>query len=72
MFLWKYNGYNQHRRFDVTRKDTYRHLKDWLKELREYCPNIPVICIANKVDINYKARPTVQYMCLAYSFAVLS
>lgn len=40
--------------FDVTRKDTYGHLKDWLKELREYCPHIPVICIANKVDINYK------------------
>ena len=56
----------------MTRKDTYGHLKDWLKELREYCPHIPVICIANKVDINYKARPTVQYMCLAYSFAVLS
>eukprot|EP00941_MAST-03F_sp_MAST-3F-sp1_P001003 g1003.t1 len=40
--------------FDVTRKATYGNLKKWLTELREYCENIPVICVANKIDVNYK------------------
>ena len=25
----------------------------WLNELREYCPDIPVLCIANKIDVDY-------------------
>jgi Rab-like protein 2 len=36
--------------FDVTRKITYKNLQTWYKELRHYCPDIPVICVANKVD----------------------
>jgi len=36
--------------FDVTRKITYKNLETWYKELRHYCPDIPVICVANKVD----------------------
>lgn len=40
--------------FDVTRKITYTHLADWYKELREYCPNIPCIVVANKIDVNYE------------------
>jgi len=36
--------------FDVTRKVTYKNLETWYKEMRIYCPDIPVICIANKVD----------------------
>jgi len=36
--------------FDVTRKITYKNLEMWYKEMRQYCPDIPVICIANKVD----------------------
>lgn len=39
--------------FDVTRKLTYQHLNDWYNELREYCPDIPVILVANKIDIDY-------------------
>mmetsp|Transcript_11119 Transcript_11119/g.16833 ORF Transcript_11119/g.16833 Transcript_11119/m.16833 type:complete len:233 (+) Transcript_11119:2904-3602(+) len=39
--------------FDVTRKPTYLHLKNWYKELREYCPEIPCILVANKVDVDY-------------------
>merc|ERR1712032_1011698 len=37
--------------FDVTRKVTYKNLAVWYKELRRYCPDIPVICVANKVDV---------------------
>jgi len=36
--------------FDVTRKVTYKNLQTWYKELRHHCPDIPVICVANKVD----------------------
>ena len=38
--------------FDVTRKATYKHLGMWLDELRQYCEDIPVLCVANKIDID--------------------
>ena len=40
--------------FDVTRKSTYQHLSQWYKELRTYCENIPVVLVANKIDVDYK------------------
>mmetsp|Transcript_11651 Transcript_11651/g.18959 ORF Transcript_11651/g.18959 Transcript_11651/m.18959 type:complete len:208 (+) Transcript_11651:126-749(+) len=40
--------------FDVTRKSTYQHLPMWLAELREYAENIPVLCVANKIDVDKK------------------
>jgi Rab-like protein 2 len=40
--------------FDVTRKATYTNLAEWYKELRVYCENIPVICVANKIDVDEK------------------
>jgi Rab-like protein 2 len=39
--------------FDVTRKQTYLNLKHWYQELRTYCPIIPCILVANKVDVDY-------------------
>ena len=36
--------------FDCTRKITYKNLPKWLKELREYRPEIPCFCVANKID----------------------
>ena len=39
--------------FDVTRKQTYLNLHRWYGELRQYCPNIPCILVANKVDVDY-------------------
>lgn len=38
--------------FDVTRKVTYKNLVTWYKELREYRKHIPVVCVANKVDVD--------------------
>jgi Rab-like protein 2 len=40
--------------FDVTRKVTYQHLEGWYKELRQYSAHMPVIVVANKIDINYE------------------
>lgn len=37
--------------FDVTRKVTYKNLDVWFKEVRQHCPDIPVICVANKIDV---------------------
>lgn len=42
--------------FDVTRKATYVHLKGWFQELRKYCEAIPVICVANKIDVDINVR----------------
>eukprot|EP00747_Dinoflagellata_sp_TGD_P185646 gnl/TRDRNA2_/TRDRNA2_42276_c0_seq1.p1 gnl/TRDRNA2_/TRDRNA2_42276_c0~~gnl/TRDRNA2_/TRDRNA2_42276_c0_seq1.p1 ORF type:complete len:253 (+),score=40.57 gnl/TRDRNA2_/TRDRNA2_42276_c0_seq1:26-760(+) len=36
--------------FDVTREVTYKNLKKWYKEVQTHCPDIPVICVANKID----------------------
>eukprot|EP00042_Codosiga_hollandica_P025123 m.109586 g.109586 ORF g.109586 m.109586 type:complete len:200 (+) comp51775_c0_seq1:54-653(+) len=41
--------------FDVVRKVTYKNLATWYKELRQYRKNIPVICVANKIDMDYSA-----------------
>eukprot|EP01016_Furgasonia_blochmanni_P014798 TRINITY_DN1787_c0_g1_i2.p1 TRINITY_DN1787_c0_g1~~TRINITY_DN1787_c0_g1_i2.p1 ORF type:complete len:274 (-),score=25.57 TRINITY_DN1787_c0_g1_i2:86-907(-) len=40
--------------FDVTRKITYQNLKTWYTEMRENCPNIPCILVANKIDVDRK------------------
>lgn len=40
--------------FDVTRKATYQHLDEWYRDLRSYCEDIPVILVANKIDVDYK------------------
>ncbi|CAH8467023.1 unnamed protein product [Dicrocoelium dendriticum] len=36
--------------FDVTRKITYKNLQKWYDELRQNRPDIPCLCVANKID----------------------
>lgn len=36
--------------FDATRKVTYKNLSQWFDELRQYRPEIPCFCAANKID----------------------
>merc|ERR1711976_224011 len=38
--------------FDITRKVTYKNLPNWYKELRDYRPEIPCLCAANKIDVD--------------------
>eukprot|EP00386_Alphamonas_edax_P014008 GDKI01043122.1.p1 GENE.GDKI01043122.1~~GDKI01043122.1.p1 ORF type:complete len:249 (-),score=70.84 GDKI01043122.1:12-758(-) len=40
--------------FDVTRKLTYKNLERWYGELRSYCPDIPCLLVANKIDEDLK------------------
>ncbi|EFX70795.1 hypothetical protein DAPPUDRAFT_60871 [Daphnia pulex] len=41
--------------FDTVRKITYKNLKKWYDELRQYRPEIPCFCAANKIDGDYKS-----------------
>jgi Rab-like protein 2 len=41
--------------FDANRKITYQNLQNWYKELKENCPHIPCMVIANKIDMDEKA-----------------
>lgn len=38
--------------FDISRKATYTNLKKWNAEVKKYCENIPIVLVANKVDMN--------------------
>lgn len=40
--------------FDVTRKQTYQNLTNWYKELQEHRKGIPVLLVANKIDVDFK------------------
>ena len=40
--------------FDVTRKSSYENLRHWYGKLREFCGKIPVILVANKIDLKPK------------------
>merc|ERR1719375_1781195 len=60
--------------FDITRKITYKNLEMWYKEMRLHCPDIPVICIANKVDsdpsmakkkFNFPANNGLPFFCVS-------
>ncbi len=37
--------------FDVSQPETIQHLPDWVKECRAKAPHIPVLVVANKVDL---------------------
>jgi len=60
--------------FDITRKVTYKNLETWYKELRIYCPDIPVIVVANKVDadssmankkFNFPQKQNLPFFCVS-------
>jgi small GTP-binding protein len=40
--------------FDVNQPETIQHLPDWVSECRSKAPGIPVLVVANKVDLPYK------------------
>lgn len=42
---------------------TYKNLDRWYKELEEYCPGIPTIVVANKID-----GELCQKLCYPFGF----
>ncbi|NHI91990.1 MAG: GTP-binding protein [Candidatus Lokiarchaeota archaeon] len=37
--------------YDITRKQTFNELDEWLENLRNYCGDIPCILMGNKTDM---------------------
>jgi small GTP-binding protein len=38
--------------YDVTKKDTFLHVKKWLEELKDHAePDIVIVLVGNKVDL---------------------
>eukprot|EP01113_Clastostelium_recurvatum_P029136 TRINITY_DN35170_c0_g1_i1.p1 TRINITY_DN35170_c0_g1~~TRINITY_DN35170_c0_g1_i1.p1 ORF type:complete len:134 (-),score=35.45 TRINITY_DN35170_c0_g1_i1:15-416(-) len=44
--------------FDITRKITYKNLVGWFNELQEHRKGIPIIVVANKIDVDYSVTGT--------------
>ena len=40
--------------YDITNKTSFERLDEWLEVLREYKPDIPVVVVGNKVDLQKK------------------
>ncbi|OLS29918.1 MAG: Transforming protein p29 precursor [Candidatus Heimdallarchaeota archaeon AB_125] len=40
--------------FDITRKESFEHIQKWIEEVEEKCPNIPIIIVGNKTDLEEK------------------
>jgi small GTP-binding protein len=40
--------------FDVNKPETIQHLPDWVSECRGKAPGIPVLIVANKIDLPHK------------------
>lgn len=44
--------------YDVTNRESFEHLDKWLKDIYDQCGNIPIILVANKIDLtNEKVIP---------------
>ncbi|MBY9007147.1 MAG: GTP-binding protein [Candidatus Lokiarchaeota archaeon] len=71
--LWDLAGQNQFKRvrknylgnaeagllvYDVTRKETYNNMKAWYEEMRVITPDIKLILIGNKIDLEDKKQVT--------------
>ncbi len=37
--------------YDITRRESFDHIQNWIKEVEEKCPNIPIIIVGNKTDL---------------------
>ena len=43
--------------FDISRRDTFEHLKNWLEDIKRYSnKDVNVILIGNKIDLEHKRR----------------
>jgi Rab-like protein 2 len=48
--------------FDLSRKVTYKNIENWYSSLVKYRPNIPILLLANKVDLDERqARKSFRF-----------
>lgn len=44
--------------YDVTSRITYKNVPNWYSQVKQYCPNIPIVLVGNKVDAeDRKVKP---------------
>lgn len=44
--------------FDVGRRDSYKNIPEWYRQLVRCCENIPIVLVGNKIDCkDRKVRP---------------
>ena len=56
---------------DLTRPETFESIKkNWIKDLTDFCPNIPIILLANKDDLESVIKDD-YIACLKEDFNVL-
>ena len=53
--------------FDLTKKATLAHVKQWIEEVYAVCPNIPLVLIGNKSDLPHKDNMTAKGKKMAES-----
>lgn len=41
--------------YDVTKRESFEHLDNWLEEVGRHCPSIPMIMVGNKTDMPGRA-----------------
>ena len=46
--------------FDITRKESFDHIENWIKEVEEKCPDIPIIIVGNKTDLEEERAVTLK------------
>ncbi|MEX2702250.1 MAG: GTP-binding protein [Candidatus Baldrarchaeota archaeon] len=57
--------------YDITNKNSFKHLKNWFNEVQKYCGKIPLILVGNKVDLIKNRKVSVaEEKRLAESFKI--
>ncbi|MCE7741772.1 MAG: GTP-binding protein [Candidatus Heimdallarchaeota archaeon] len=46
--------------FDVTRRESFDHIENWISEVEEKCPDIPIIIVGNKTDLEEERAVTCE------------
>ncbi|MHA1582024.1 MAG: GTP-binding protein [Candidatus Baldrarchaeia archaeon] len=57
--------------YDITNKNSFKHVKNWFNEVQRYCGKIPLILVGNKVDLIKDRKVSVaEEKRLAESFKI--
>lgn len=56
--------------YDVTKTDSFEHITNWLKSIREICDNIPIVLVGNKIDLPDKVITTEEGQEMAKKYNI--
>jgi small GTP-binding protein len=51
--------------YDVTKRDSFDKVTDWIAEVRRFVPTVPLIIVGNKCDLDNRQVPTAEGQELA-------